>query len=241
MPAFQPVIASGVFELRPDFRALSILAKDVANVAATPEIDAALASACRAHCAEPWAEAHRESWREAYRAFGAKPQRTPCSAEALLKRVARDGSLPGVNAAVDLYNAVSLRYALPVGGENADAYAGVPHLLRATGTEPFATLNAGAPHIETPEPGEVVWRDDQGITCRRWNWRQGTRTRLETTTTNMWFILEALDPMPDSALIEAGAEFIRGLKILSSGTTTETCLLTSAGSTSLAEGDLNAI
>lgn len=232
MSALQPIIAPEIFALRPDFRALSIHAEAVTNSAGTPETAGALASACRRPCAEPWAEAHREAWREAYRAFGAKPQRTPCSAEALLKRVLRDGELPSVNAVVDLYNAVSLRYAIPVGGENAEAYVGAPHLVRATGKEPFETVQAGVPVTESPEPGEVAWRDERGITCRRWNWRQCTRTRIEVTTTRMWFVLEALDPIPDTALMDAGSKLIRGLKLLSPGSSVEACLLTRNGATS---------
>jgi len=238
MSPFQPVIAPEIFALRPDFRALSIHADGITkHSAGTPETVAALVSACKAPCVEPWAEAHRESWREAYRAFGAKPQRTPCSAEAMLKRVAREGTLPSVNAVVDLYNAVSLRFAIPVGGEDAEAYAGAPHLVRASGREPFQTLQAGAPLTETPEPGEVIWRDELGVTCRRWNWRQGTRTRIEAMTTDMWFVLEALDPMPDAALMEAGTELIRGLRLLSPGTAVEVCLSTRSGSTSLSQND----
>jgi DNA/RNA-binding domain of Phe-tRNA-synthetase-like protein len=237
MSPFQPVVAPEVFALRPDFRALSIHAQGMVNSAGTPETTAALASACKAPCAEPWAEVHREAWREAYGAFGAKPQRTPCSAQALLKRVAREGTLPSVNAVVDLYNAVSLRFAIPVGGENADAYAGAPHLVRASGSELFQTMQAGAPLTEVPEPGEVIWRDELGVICRRWNWQQGTRTRIEVTTTHMWFVLEALDPMPDAALIEAGTKLIRGLRLLSSGCTVDVCLSTRSGSTPLSQNE----
>ncbi len=197
MPTFMPVIAPEVFALRPDFRALSIQATGVRNSSSHEHASARLVEACASPCNEPWAEAHREAWREAYRAFGAKPQRTPCSAEALLKRVQRDGSIPGINAVVDLYNAISLRYAIPVGGENAAAYEGSPRLLRAVGTEVFDTIQAGVPAMEHPEHGEVVWCDDRGVTCRRWNWRQGARTRIEKDTTDMWFILEALEPMPE--------------------------------------------
>lgn len=76
-----------------------------------------------------------ENWAQAYQQFGAKPNRTPCSAQALRKRVLKDGSLPAINPVVDLYNAVSLRYAIPVGGENYDAYSGQPFLTIAEGTE----------------------------------------------------------------------------------------------------------
>jgi DNA/RNA-binding domain of Phe-tRNA-synthetase-like protein len=154
-----------------------------------------------------------------------------------LKRVERDGSLPSVNAVVDIYNAVSLRHAVPVGGENVAAYVGLPHLVRASGNEPFETIQSGVAAIETPEPGEVVWRDERGVTCRRWNWRQGTRTRIEATTSDMWFVLEALDPMPDVALMRAGSDLIAGLRLLAPGCDFESCLITKAGITDLSERD----
>jgi DNA/RNA-binding domain of Phe-tRNA-synthetase-like protein len=231
MAAFVPIISPDIFALRPDFRALSIHALNVTNTESTPETKAALVNACNSPCSTPWAEAHREAWRTAFRAFGAKPQRTPCSAEALLKRASRDGVLPSVNAVVDLYNAVSLRFAIPVGGENAEAYVGAPHLVRAHGDEPFETMQAGVPGTETADPGEVIWRDEIGVTCRRWNWRQGTRTRIEPSSTHMWFILEALQPMPDSALIEAGEELHRGLMSLSKDSAIENYLMSVDGPT----------
>lgn len=233
MAVFAPIISPDIFALRPDFRALSIHALNVRNAVSTPETKTALVNACNSPCSAPWAATHLEAWRTVFRAFGAKPQRTPSSAEALLRRALRDGVLPSVNAVVDLYNAVSLRFAIPVGGENAETYVGAPRLVRAIGSEPFETMQAGEPFTEKPEPGEVIWRDDIGVTCRRWNWRQGTRTRIEPSSTHMWFILEALNPMPDAALIEAGAELQSGLKALSQDSAIEIHLVTADGSTAL--------
>jgi DNA/RNA-binding domain of Phe-tRNA-synthetase-like protein len=133
-----------------------------------------------------------ESWRDVYRAFGAKPQRTPCSAEALRKRAAR-GDVPVVDRLVDAYNAVSIRFAVPIGGEDRSLIAGTERLVLAAGDEPFDTVKEGAPVVETPEPGEVIWRDDLGVTCRRWNWRQGRRTAITAATTSAVFLLEGLD------------------------------------------------
>ena len=62
---------------------------------------------------------------------------------------------------------------VPLGGEDLNRYLGAPRLLRANGTEPFDTVATGAAVIEYPDLGEVVWRDDAGVTCRRWNWRKG--------------------------------------------------------------------
>jgi DNA/RNA-binding domain of Phe-tRNA-synthetase-like protein len=223
--SFAPIISPDIFALRPDFTALSIHAENVRNTESDAHSMALLSAACAALDAAPWAEAHLDAWRDAYRTFGAKPQRTPCSAEALRKRAFKDGRLPTVNAVVDLYNAISVRFALPIGGEDADIYAGAPSLIRAIGGEPFDTIQDGRPQIEPVEAGEVVWRDAQGVTCRRWNWRQGVRTRIGAHTTNMWFVLERLEPMPIAALEQAGADLVDGLKVLSPGLRSTTLLL----------------
>lgn len=212
---FKPAIAPEILVLRPDFRALSILVEGAANAPSDAQSIDLLAAACRDMNAAPWAEGHLNAWREAYRGFGAKPQRTPCSAEALRKRCERGGSLPPANAIVDLYNALSLRYAIPIGGEDAAAYQGRPRLIRAIGTEAFDTMSDGQPKREIVDAGEVVWCDDEGVTCRRWNWRQGSRTRITEGSTSLWFVLERLEPMPLEALAEAGEALVSGLRRLS--------------------------
>lgn len=225
---FQPRIAPEIFALRPDFAALSLHVTGAANGPSDAASAAALAEAIAALDAAPWADAHLEAWRDAYRAFGAKPAKTPCSAEALRKRALRDGRIGAANAVVDLYNAISLRYAVPVGGEDARAYAGPAQLCRATGQEPFETMAEGAPRTEHPEPGEVIWCDERGVTCRRWNWRQGTRTRLEAGTQDMWFVLERLEPMPLDALRDAGRALLQGLQARAPGLVASAQLLDAA-------------
>lgn len=208
MPSIDPVI----FNLAPGFRALSITVQ-AAPIRHPQVAGQALASACVAVMAgQPaWADGHLQAWAEVFRGFGAKPQRTPCSAEALRKRVLRDGALPALDPLVDLYNAISLAYAVPVGGENLQAYVGVPRLVLADGSECFDTFKEGALVQEAPAAGEVVWRDDAGVTCRRWNWRQGVRTRLDAQARQMWFVLESLPAMPLAALEEAGNRLAEGL------------------------------
>jgi DNA/RNA-binding domain of Phe-tRNA-synthetase-like protein len=225
---FVPRISPEVFALRPDFTALALLVRQARNAESDETSRALLDAACAAPCAEDWAEAHLAAWRDAFQAFGAKPKRTPSSAEALRRRAERDGRLPTATAVVDLYNALSLRHAVPIGGEDADGYVGLPELRRAAGTESFDTMADGAPKLETVDAGEVVWCDDAGVTCRRWNWRQGVRTRITEGSTAMWFVLERLDPMPVEALLLAGRELVAGLRRLSPGLTAEAGLL-SAG------------
>jgi DNA/RNA-binding domain of Phe-tRNA-synthetase-like protein len=215
-----PIIDPTISMIAPGFRTVSLFVD--AHGAATTSLDpAVLKDACRivVEGGPAWAEAHLLNWADVYSRFGAKPNRTPCSAQALRKRVLKHGALPAINPIVDLYNAVSLRFAVPVGGENIDAYAGAPRLTVADGTEQFDTVANGAPAIEHPAPGEVVWRDDLGVTCRRWNWRQGTRTRLDSFTGRMWFVLESLHTMPLDALDEAANALEAGLRTLIPGCT----------------------
>ena len=226
MSLVTPSIDSRLVGIAPGFRALSIQVE--AAPITQPEVaPAALAQACQQmlHDDVPWAENHLAAWDEVFKAFGAKPKRTPCSASALRKRVMRDGSLPPLDPVVDIYNAISIRYAIPVGGENLAAYSGAPRLTLADGSEPFDTVKEGEPVVENPEPGEVIWRDDLGITCRRWNWRQGIRTRLDSQAQSMWFILESLPSMPLAALQEAGDELVSNLQKLMPGATARIQLL----------------
>ncbi len=174
MSLVTPSIDSHLAGIAPGFRALSILVE--AAPITHPEVaPAALAQSCQQMLNDdvPWADAHLSDWDEVFKAFGAKPKRTPCSASALRKRVLKDGSLPSLDPVVDIYNAVSIRYAIPVGGENLAAYSGAPRLTLADGSEPFDTFKEGQPVMEHPEPGEVIWRDDLGVTCRRWSGDRG--------------------------------------------------------------------
>ena len=75
----------------------------------------------------------------------------------------------------------------------------------------------GVTVTEHPDPGEVVWCDDAGVTCRRWNWRQARRTQLRDDTTAALFILDALGPMTDEALQAAADDLAAHLARLGPG------------------------
>ncbi|MCT2594358.1 hypothetical protein LHJ74_31380 [Streptomyces sp. N2-109] len=200
-------IDPAVLELRPDYRALLVTAEGL-RPGPCDETGERLLADAEEHARKRFADAaveehpHVAAWRDAYRSFGAKPQRTRPSVEALLRRL--DTGLPRVDRLTDVYNAVSVAHVLPLGGEDLDNYAGPARLVRADGTERFEITVGGEGAVEYPKPGEVVWRDDAGVTCRRWNWRQCVRTRLTHGTTRAVFILDALGPMTDDALAEAG-------------------------------------
>ena len=208
MPLERLSVAADVRALRPDFAVCAVAVTGAGNVPpATRRPRRGCARRRPGRRPGRTLPPHVAAWREAYRAFGAKPQRTAPSVDALWTR-ARAGGLPRVNWLVDLYNAVSVRHVLPVGGEDLARFTGPIRLIRATGDEPFDTVANGAPLVEHPAPGEVVWADDLGVTCRRWNWRQGTRTRLTASSTDALFLLERLDPLPLEALDAAADALI---------------------------------
>jgi DNA/RNA-binding domain of Phe-tRNA-synthetase-like protein len=208
-----------IWALRPDFVVTVVRARGLSN---GPSDDSSTALLRRAEesarealkSGEPAAQPQIAAWRDAYRAFGAKAQRTPCSAEALLKRVISGEGLPAINRLVDLYNAVSVEFRLPVGGEDLARTTGASRLTIATGAEPFDTLRSGEPIVEHPAAGEVVWIDDAGVTCRRWNWRQCVRTRLTEQSTDGFFVLERLEPLPLPTLTQAAETLVQGLRDL---------------------------
>lgn len=222
-------VDAGVFALRPDYRAM-LLAVDGLVPGPSDQTSDALLRAAETATGEALRDQpvdqlpHVAAWREAYRAFGAKPQRTRNSLEALLRRAA--SGLPRVNRLTDIYNAVSVLHQIPLGGEDLTRYAGPPRLIRATGEEPFDTVAHGDAVIEHPDPGEVVWCDDVGVTCRRWNWRQGRRTQLGNDTTTALFILDALDPMTDEALHVAADDLVAHLTRLGPAVTVARRLIT---------------
>lgn len=207
-------VSEAVFALRPDYRAM-LLAVEGLVPPPGDQVSASLLQAAERSAREvlddrpPEELAKVASWREAYRAFGARPQRTRNSLESLLRRAATGTGLPRVNGLTDLYNAVSVLHLVPVGGEDMNRYEGAPRLVRATGDERFDTAADRAPLVEHPEKGEVVWCDEAGVTCRRWNWRQARRTQLRDDTTSALFILDALDPLTDAEL-DAAADDLAG-------------------------------
>jgi DNA/RNA-binding domain of Phe-tRNA-synthetase-like protein len=129
-------------------------------------------------------------WREAFQKFKTK-KGARSSIEALLKRVHNGNHIGSINPLVDIYNSISLRYALPCGGEDIDTFVGDVRLTKAVGDEYFITL--GTDENAPPYEGEIVYKDDEGAICRCWNWRESVRTMLTEHTKNAFLCIELVD------------------------------------------------
>ena len=104
------------------------------------------------------------SWRDAFYKFKTK-KGARCSIEALLKRVAKGNQIGSIIPLVDIYNGISLKHGVPIGGEDIDKFQGDMCLTIAEGGEDFVTYGSGG-KSEPPSPGEVIYRDDFGAVCR---------------------------------------------------------------------------
>ncbi|MGE3270604.1 MAG: B3/4 domain-containing protein [Chloroflexota bacterium] len=132
------------------------------------------------------------AWRTAFSQFGARPSKYQASIEALVRRARRGDALPPINALVAVYNAVSLRFLVPVGGDDLDLVSGGLHLRRAKAEDTFLPLGAEAE--DPPEGNEIVYADDAKVLCRRWSWRGAERSKISPATTNAVLNVHGLAP-----------------------------------------------
>ncbi|MFC8538137.1 B3/4 domain-containing protein [Streptomyces sp. NPDC057249] len=182
-----------------------------------PRAAAALEGLEQELAAGTWAPADEsdpriESWHTAYRSFGTNPRRIRPSVDALGRRLAKRGTLPRINPAVDAYNTVSVRHGLPAGAFDLDHVTGDVEIRYADGTETFTPL--GEPDTaENPKSGEIIYVDTTDVLTRHWNHRDAHRTRVTETSTHVAFVIETLTAARDGHLLIAAAEELRSLLV----------------------------
>ncbi len=132
-------------------------------------------------------------WRKTYSAFGAKPKDNLSSVENLYRLVLKGTDVRHINKIVDIYNLFSLRFMVPLGGEDLDKIHGDVKLTIAGPNEPAALL-LGDKEPRPPHEGEVIYKDDVSAICRRFNWREADRTKFTEQTRNAVLVAEGLPP-----------------------------------------------
>ncbi|MFF9603693.1 B3/4 domain-containing protein [Streptomyces sp. NPDC014684] len=153
-----------------------------------------------------------DAWHTAYRSFGTNPRRIRPSVDALGRRLAKKGTLPRINPAVDSYNAVSVRHGLPAGAFDLDHVTGEVEIRHAEGSETFTPLGE-AGTVEHPKPGEIVYLDGTDVLTRHWNHRDAHRTRVTEDSTTVAFLLETLHATRDGHLLKLAADELQGLLV----------------------------
>ncbi len=129
------------------------------------------------------------AWRRAFTRFGAKPTQHRNAAEALLRRLAKRGDIPTINALVDVGNLVSVRHAMPVAVFDRVNVAGSMSVRFTSGDERFMDL--GSCEGVHPDPGEVVFVDEDVVVhARRWCWRQSAQSATGPSTVEALIVVE---------------------------------------------------
>ena len=157
------------------------------------------------------------AWREAYRSFGAKPKKHRCSIENMIRTILDGGDLPPINAAVATYNAISLKHGVPAGGDDLDRVVGDIVLTFAEGDERFVPLN-GTDSMP-PKTGEVIYRDDEDVLCRRWNWRECDKSKMTAESRNLCLVVEGLPPVSAEEIGRITAELRDAVATFCGGST----------------------
>jgi len=150
-----------------------------------------------------------QAWRRAFARMGLKPTQYRCAAESLLRRFRREGSLPSVHPLVDLCNAVSLAFAVPVAVLDADQVAWPLKVRYAAGDEDYLTFGGETEH---PAPGEVIFADQAGQAhARRWTNRQSGRSAVSPATSAVLIVAEALHEQAPADIPELIATLTAGI------------------------------
>lgn len=145
-------------------------------------------------------------WRTVYSDFGSKPSKYNCSIEAMIKRIMKNESIPDINDIVNLYNYISLKHLISVGGDDADKIDGDVILTIANGDEKFIEIEKTESSF--PDKGEVVFKDDKDILGRKWNWRQSDKTKITKESKNANLQIEGIYPVARKDIEEAGRDLI---------------------------------
>jgi DNA/RNA-binding domain of Phe-tRNA-synthetase-like protein len=131
-----------------------------------------------------------KAWRGVFSRMGLKPTQYRCASESLLRRFRKEGALPPIHPLIDLCNAASLAFAVPVAAWDVAKVVWALQVRPATGAENYLSFSG---EIEHPEPGEVTFADAQGQAhARRWTHRQSGLSAIRDETASVLIVMEGV-------------------------------------------------
>jgi DNA/RNA-binding domain of Phe-tRNA-synthetase-like protein len=130
------------------------------------------------------------AWRRAFSSMGLKPTQYRCASEALLRRFRKENALPQIHPLIDLCNAVSLAFAIPVAALDLAKIDGDLTVRHAAGNERYLAFSGETEH---PEPQEVIFADAaENAHARRWTNRQSALSAVRAETATVLIVAEAV-------------------------------------------------
>ena len=154
-----------------------------------------------------WMDKRVTAYLDAFKKFGTDPEVRRPAHVALAKRVLEGGQLPDINPIVNIYNAISITYLTPFGGENLEATRGDFRLFIAKGGEQWFPL--GGEKAKPAIGGELVWGDDIDLSTRALNWRQCDRTKMTNQTTIGFFVMDGFAGINREIMEAAASDFVK--------------------------------
>lgn len=151
-------------------------------------------------------------WRDAFAKLGLNPNKFASSVEALHTRAVKSGHIPSINSVVDLGNAVSLKYILPIGAHDIGRMTGDIHLRLSRQGDIFTPF--GSPESEEVPPGEIVYADGAEVRTRRWVWRQGDKAKIEADTSDIFFPIDGFADVNKADIVNARGELAAAVAFL---------------------------
>jgi DNA/RNA-binding domain of Phe-tRNA-synthetase-like protein len=139
----------------------------------------------------PQGHPHIKVWRDAFNKLSIPASKYYSSIESLLRRALKGGPFPRINPVVDLYNAISLKYLVPMGGHAIAPIEGNISLCFAEGGETFVPMEGGEP--EVLDKDEVIYKDEKEVLTRRWVWRQCNKDKVTVETTSVFIPIDVME------------------------------------------------
>ncbi|HHW95515.1 MAG TPA: hypothetical protein GX736_06285 [Mogibacterium sp.] len=219
-------VSKEVFEKLPNFVVGVVAVEGFDNSKEVPAIADMLeenAEAVRKYFEETGNKAKNDPfvvpYREALRALGINPNRYACAAEALMDRIAKGKGMPSINPAVDLGNAISLKYKLPIGAHDIGTFVRADGTGRgeedtglevrpATPKDTFVPFGADENEFDNPEEGEVVYVSGNEVRTRRWTWRQSEVGKITENTTAVLYPIDGFSDLNLNEVKAAMEDFI---------------------------------
>ncbi len=188
-------IQKELFDILPDLTIGMVVAKGLDNIRPCQEMDDLLTQAVeevKKNFVGDKAQEHPriKPWRAAFTKLGISGSKFPGSIESMVRRILKGDPFPKINSLVDLYNSVSLKFFVPMGGHDLETIVGNIYLRFSEGWEPFTPMGGGETVI-VPK-GELVYRDDREVLTRNWVWRQCEKDKATEKTKNIFIPIDVL-------------------------------------------------
>jgi DNA/RNA-binding domain of Phe-tRNA-synthetase-like protein len=189
------IIQKELFDQLPDLTIGVVVATGLDNTHFCEEIETLLAESVAGirknfNVEKPQDHPRIKPWRTAFSRLGISGSKFPSSIESMTRRILKGDPFPKINPLVDLYNSISLKYLVPMGGHDLDTLRGGIYLRYAEGWEPFTPMGGG--ELTTVPKGELVYRDDQEVLTRNWVWRQCEKDKATERTRNIFIPIDVL-------------------------------------------------